>query len=200
VSFLWRPSYPCEAESLRGDQIYTRSNLVGSSTGISPGLAAQNSIDMVRCAPKPSGLAWSIGWEAPASDKIARAEDRQQSQAERKRKDAHEVGHHELIDCSIKRFRFPLEHLEKNRKRRCYLDYRGNGAADCDNRPLAAATAQSRRDGDDPPWCMGADYGTLPNECRCCVVAHEEPDALGTRAVPVSGVAGRRARSRPFAR
>jgi hypothetical protein len=45
-------------------------------------------------------------------DKIASAEDRWKPRAQGKRKDAHEIGDHKLIDCNIKRVRVSPERLE----------------------------------------------------------------------------------------
>jgi hypothetical protein len=45
-------------------------------------------------------------------DKVAGAEDRRKSRAKRKRKDAHEVGDHELIDRNVKCIRLGLDRLE----------------------------------------------------------------------------------------
>src|SRR5262249_26745363 len=74
--------------------------------------SAQYLVDVICRAPKTFGVTWSIGHEAPASDKIASAEDRWKPRAQGKRKDAHEIGDHKLIDCNIKRVRVSPQRLE----------------------------------------------------------------------------------------
>src|SRR5438552_8297795 len=102
-----------EAERLRRDQIddkfKPRRLLDWYIAGLRP---AQNFIHVICRAPEPFRVTWSIGHETPAADKVAGAEDRWKSRAKRKRKDAHEVGDHELIDRNVKRIRLGLDRLE----------------------------------------------------------------------------------------
>src|SRR5262245_62150914 len=71
----------------------------------------------------PRGSLWSIGHEVPTSDKIASAKDRWKPRAQGKRKDAHEIGDHELIDCNIKRVRVSPERLEGGTEIRHSTDF-----------------------------------------------------------------------------
>src|SRR5262249_14187914 len=101
------------AERLCGDQmddkLELRRLLDGYIAGFCP---AKNFIHIIRRAPEPLRVAWSVGHEAPAANKVAGAEDRWKPRAKRKRKDAHEVGNHELIDRNVKRLRIALESRE----------------------------------------------------------------------------------------
>src|SRR5262249_59595692 len=73
---------------------------------------AQNFIHVICRAPEPFRVTWSIGHKTPAANKVAGAEDRWKSRAKCKRKDAHEVGDHELIDRNVKGIRLGLDLLE----------------------------------------------------------------------------------------
>src|SRR5262245_28938639 len=106
-----------ETERLRGNQIHNKLELRRLLDWYIAGLGpAQYLVDVICRAPKTFGVTWSIGHEAPASDKIASAEDRWKPRTQGKRKDAHEIGDHELIDCNIKGVSFSPERLEGRTK------------------------------------------------------------------------------------
>jgi hypothetical protein len=102
-----------EAERLRGDQIDDKLKLRRLLDWYIAGLRpAQNFIHVICRAPEPLGVTWSVGHEAPAADKVAGAEDRWKPRAKRKRKDAHEVGDHELVDRNVKCICLALDRRE----------------------------------------------------------------------------------------
>src|SRR5262249_25161880 len=102
-----------KTKCLRGNKIHNKLELRRLLDWYIAGLGpAQYLVDVICRAPKTFGVTWSIGHEAPASDKIASAEDRWKPRAQGKRKDAHEIGDHKLIDCNIKRVRVSPERLE----------------------------------------------------------------------------------------
>ena len=102
-----------QAERLRGNQIDDKLELRRLLDWYIAGLRpAQNFIHVICRAPEPFGVTWSVRHEAPAADKVAGAEDCWKPRAKRKRKDAHEVGDHKLIDRNINRIRLRLDRFE----------------------------------------------------------------------------------------
>src|SRR5438876_11729171 len=98
-----------EAERLRGDQIDDKLKLRWLLDWYIAGFCpAKNFIYVIGRAPEPFRVTWSVRHEPPTANKVASAEDRWKSRAKRKRKDAHEVSDHELINRNVKciRLRF----------------------------------------------------------------------------------------------
>src|SRR5262245_303513 len=102
-----------EAERLRGDQIDDKLKLRRLLDWYIAGFCpAKNFIHVIRRASEPFRVTWSVRHEAAAADKVAGAENRWKPRAKRKRKDAHEIGDHELIDRNVQCIRPGLESLE----------------------------------------------------------------------------------------
>src|SRR5262249_25543645 len=109
---------------LRGNQIDNKLKLRRLLDWYIAGLGpAEYLVDVICGAPKTFGVTWSVGHEAPASDKIAGAENRWKMPAQGKGKDAHEIGNHELIDCNIKRVCISTERLEDRTEIRDSTDF-----------------------------------------------------------------------------
>src|SRR5262249_10860666 len=102
-----------EAERLCGDQINDKLKLRRLLDWYIAGFCpAKNFIDIIGRAPEPFRITWPIGQEAPTADKVAGAEDRGTRRAKRKRKDAHEISDHELIDRNVKCIRLRFDSHE----------------------------------------------------------------------------------------
>ena len=94
-------------------RLTTSSNLVGCSTGISPGLTpAQNFVDQLGGAPVLIREVRSVGYEAASLDMNAVIEHGRQPSAERKRDDARAVGGNKCIDDDVQCVRLGVERLE----------------------------------------------------------------------------------------
>jgi hypothetical protein len=83
----------------------------------------QNLVDVVRRAPEPFRVAWSVGHERAGFDKITGTENRRQPRVECRRENACKVGNHELIDRNIECVRSGLEPLKGGSDILCPLDY-----------------------------------------------------------------------------
>src|SRR5262245_29492101 len=90
----------------------TRSNLVGCSTGISPGFAPQNLVDKIGGASKQVGNVWSVGHQTSRFDVLPDIVNRRQSRGERQGIDSDPVGDYERVANNIECLRAALERLE----------------------------------------------------------------------------------------
>jgi hypothetical protein len=100
----------------------TKSNLVGCSTGMSPGFVPRRILSTNSAVRRNRWIVWSVRHETPDLDKFAGIEDRRQPSAERKCDDARAVDDNECIDHDIKCIRSGLR-LEDGSDILCSPDF-----------------------------------------------------------------------------